>query len=76
MSKITNDGLTRLHICTHMATVGVKGLTYTATTFSTVTCLAEKGSVMDSICIANSPYSTHPQGHFVLNAISDVRCVL
>jgi len=29
MSKITNDGLTRykmLYSCTHMATVGVKGL--------------------------------------------------
>jgi len=27
MSKITNDGLTRSG-CTHMATVGVKGLTH------------------------------------------------
>jgi len=33
MSKITNDGLTRsgwhrvLYSCTHMATVGIKGLT-------------------------------------------------
>jgi len=26
MSKITNDGLTRSGCCTHMATVGVKGL--------------------------------------------------
>jgi len=34
MSKITNDGLTRsawhrmLYVCTHMATVGVKWITY------------------------------------------------
>ena len=36
MSKITDDGLTRsgkelLNSCTHMATVGVNGLTYTGT---------------------------------------------
>ena len=30
MSKITNDGLTRsgTHSCSHMTTVGVKGLTW------------------------------------------------
>jgi len=27
MSEITNDGLTLVYSCTHMATVGVKGLT-------------------------------------------------
>jgi len=27
LSKIANDGLTRLYSCTHIATVGVKGLT-------------------------------------------------
>jgi len=31
MSKITNDGLTRmLYSCTHMATVGVQGFSFSA----------------------------------------------
>jgi len=39
MSKITNDGLTRsgtmLYSCTHMATVGVKGLMFHSTVWKT-----------------------------------------
>jgi len=67
MSKITNDGLTRtpvwhrmLYSCTHMATVGVKGLRRT-----------ERRNLNNSVQVRDAVQHRFPRGH-----VGDVKQVL